>query len=123
MLTDANVFLGHHVSVHRNLRDKCLSVTVRGLVVGHVDSICLADAVFRVRKGGQRRARRTRQRNVHAFVVGTVVNHLEPGGRRLGYNVYEDDEFVDVDTREHVHQADIVYIGPRGLWAQDKETG
>jgi len=99
-------YYGKRVKVYRNLRAgkangfKTYSVLHEGRVVAHVGEIMLSEATFVVRKGGQKRVREQRRKNVHAFVVGTVVRSgmgIEADGKLpavVTYNPYKDDHFM-----------------------------
>jgi len=73
---------GKTVRVYRNLHRKCFSVQTRvgkrWKVTAHVDEIRLRDVSFLVHKGGHKRYLRERRKNVHAFVVGTMVDSVGP---------------------------------------------
>lgn len=64
---------GMKVKVYRNLRNKCLSVQYKGKVIAHVDSISLCGVTFKVSQSARKRVLETKQKNVHAFVCGTVI--------------------------------------------------
>ncbi len=65
--------------VHRNLNRRCWSVLDRGKLREHRQQITLKDTEFRVRPGGHARTLREGQRNVHAFVVGTLSRGISSG--------------------------------------------
>lgn len=79
------------VRVYRNLNNGKLSILhkKRGRVIGYADSVRLLKATYVVLPAGKQRAIRTGQRNVHAFVEGTLVAAKEfrfkEGVPRLGY--------------------------------------
>ena len=55
------------------------SIQTGGRVTHHVHDLTLADVTVTIRPSGQRRARTTGHRNVHAFVTGTVQHTPPPG--------------------------------------------
>lgn len=94
---------GRPVWIYRNLRpgksmnDRAFSVMQDGLVVGHSDYIRVKDAKFVVREGGRQRVLREKRKNVHAFVVGTVIDPMTrcPGRwHPVRYNPYVVHTFV-----------------------------
>jgi len=70
-----NLFLGKRVMVYFNLHKKTFSVTFNGKVIMHADYVKLGDVEFRVRKGGNERVRREKVKNVHAFVIGELLDY------------------------------------------------
>ena len=70
--------MGTRVRVYRNLRNNLLSVQskVKGswLVVGHVESLLLYDAEFKVSEAGRKRVIEQKRKNVHAFVYGELAD-------------------------------------------------
>jgi hypothetical protein len=70
--------IGTRVRVYRNLRNQLLSVqsNIGGswLVVGHVESLLLYDAEFKVSEAGRKRVIEQKRKNVHAFVYGELAD-------------------------------------------------
>lgn len=91
------------VFVYFNLHKKLWSVkalegTQRGRVILHAVDLALADCVFKVSEAGRQRVLRERCKNVHAGVVGTLLDALpEPArcARRITYDPYRFSSFVD----------------------------
>jgi len=100
------------VRVYWNLHRKCWSVqdTKTGLVVLHKDKLAIRMANFVVRKAGQKRVREEGKKNVHAFVVGNLSEHLptldymQDYANEIWYNPYEMDYFENRDTGEEARQ-------------------
>ena len=71
-------FIGTQVRVYRNLRNGLMSVQAKiagsWLVVGHVQSLLLYDAQFRVSQSGRKRVLEQKRKNVHAFVYGELAD-------------------------------------------------
>ena len=103
--------------VYWNLNRRCWSVkdTATGRVVAHADRVVLSEAVFKVSEAGRQRVLLTRQKNVHAGVVGV----LESGSGvrrprcRVRYNPYFHSTFVDMSGRT-VSSAGLVVMEPSG---------
>ena len=126
------------VEVYYNLHRKCLSVrdTSTGLVVKHTHALKLVagkqgyerDIQFKVSAKGRKRVLEERRKNVHAYVVGRVmdlrkVKSLEERKarkpktlRQVTYNPYKYESFVDVKTGEAVHYAKEVFIDGRKVY-------
>lgn len=72
---------GKRVWVYRNLKfgrgvPPLYSVMWKWKVIARVNEILLHDCKFVVRQGGYKRVLKTGRKNVHAFVVGTVLNTI-----------------------------------------------
>lgn len=66
------------VYVYFNLHKKCWSIKAlsgnqKGRVVAHADAVDLKDCTFKVSEAGRQRVVRTKQKNVHAGVVGELM--------------------------------------------------
>jgi hypothetical protein len=114
--------------VYRNLRKKAYSVQniKTRLVVGVHPEVLMYDATFKVSEAGRQRVIREKQKNVHAFVVGTV-SPLGPRGAlvlvpkdrivKVSYNPYKFGHFYATDTGLPVLSADIVCLLEEGVYA------
>jgi hypothetical protein len=112
MLADS--LIGQKVKVYYNLHKHTFSVQKNNLVVLHADYVKLEDVEFRVRQGGMEKVRQEKSKNVHAFVIGTLVDFCdypcddipeEPTGDIVTYNPYKHDSFVYRETDEPVFNA------------------
>lgn len=72
-LVDPGSLVGKRVYVYRNLTKSCWSVMVDGIVRCHAQTVQLRNMKFVVRRSGYERYLRTNRKNVHAFVVGELV--------------------------------------------------
>lgn len=91
---------GKWVAVYYNIRKRCLSVLDPStrLVMGHVDSVYLRGARFKVSEAGRERVRREKRKNVHAYVYGFIRGkHENISLLPLRYNPYENVGFTDPD--------------------------
>ena len=72
------------VKVYYNLQKECLSVvdTRTGRLYCHSHRIELKDAKFHVNENGRQKVRREKRKNVHAYVIGKLVNE----GEHLAYH-------------------------------------
>jgi hypothetical protein len=109
-----SLFIGKKVMVYYNLHKHTFSVTYDGKVIMHADYVKLGDVEFRVRKGGKERVRSEKSKNVHAFVIGKLLDYCEyPCGeiptpssdKIVTYNPYKNDTFVFKNTEEPVYRA------------------
>ena len=109
-----NLFLGKKVMVYYNLHKQTFSVTYDSKVIMHADYVKLGDVEFRVRKGGKERVRSEKSKNVHAFVIGRLLDYCEypcdelpvtDSNRIVIYNPYKHDSFVYKQSEEPIYGA------------------
>jgi hypothetical protein len=109
-----SLFIGKKVMVYYNLHKHTFSVTYDSKVIMHADYVKLGDVEFRVRKGGKERVRSEKSKNVHAFVIGTLLDYCEypcedipspSSDKVVTYNPYKYDTFVFKNTEEPVYRA------------------
>ena len=103
------------VRIYRNLKNDLLSIQdyKTSRILGHCSSAYLVDTTFVVRPGGRRLVLKERQKNVHAFAVGTldwvegfspylgrILSRVKEGGSadiaagtRVRYNPYQMETF------------------------------
>lgn len=124
--------------VYRNLRKggvvysiRALEGDYRGKVIAYASALHMENVYFQVHQSGQVRARREKQRNVHAGLVGDVTWIAEyemrlpndlvtegyermTGGDLVTYNPWRFDTFV------HKHSSEpIVYAKEVNVWFGD----
>ena len=108
------MFIGKKVMVYYNLHKHTFSVRYEGKVVMHADVVKLGDVEFRVRQGGKEKVRDEKSKNVHAFVIGTLLEYCEypcfgipepPSEYVVTYDPYKYDSFVNKFTKEPVYFA------------------
>lgn len=109
--------------VYRNLTRGCWSVRERGRVVAHAQTVTLADAVMVVRPGARARVIRTGNREVHAWIKGTLVPHAGVPARavRFYYRPFLAGHFTDECGRPVVAAASIFFDEDGRAW--HSETG
>ena len=113
--------------VYYNLHKHCWSLMRKGKVIGHCDALVVGNAEFRVRPGGRKRVLEEKRKNVHAFVIGSIVTRFEYDKDEIGttrqvkYNPYKADSFVYADSGEKATQSKLVLMkADRTVWASDK---
>ena len=106
--------IGKKDMVHYNLHKKTFSVQYQGKVVLYADYVKLSNVEFRVREGGKEKVRKEKRKNVHAFVIGTLMDYCEfpcenmppeTNDNVITYNPYEYDSFVKKDSEEPIYKA------------------
>lgn len=75
------------VFVYRNLHQDCWSVKSRetGRVIAHADEVQLSNVEYKVSEAGRQRVLREKSKNVHAGLVGTLVDFDPIGGKMPTY--------------------------------------
>ncbi|MCX4196553.1 hypothetical protein OMR07_14005 [Methylobacterium organophilum] len=109
------------VDAYRNLSRSCFSVRRAGRVVGHVETLVLAGAVFRVSAAGVRRVQARHQREVVAVVRGIPIESgpLPRGAQRVRFCPYRGPDFT-LEDGTPVSAAALVHLMADGTcWAVD----
>jgi hypothetical protein len=96
---------GQQVKVHRNLKNGLWTVLLKDRLVGHLESVNLLNVTFKVRPGGRQRVLDERQKNVHAFAVGTFTAIDSQPATAISYNPYLVDYFFQESDRTPVYAA------------------
>lgn len=124
--TEEVELIGEKVLVYYNLHKHTFSVRYEGKVVLHADYLKLKDVTFKVREGGRQQVINTKQKNVHAFVIGTVEDYIKypatstltAHGDLVTYNPYKYNSFVIKNTEEPIYKAsevEMVNINNKGF--------
>jgi hypothetical protein len=109
-----SLFIGKKVMVYYNLHKHTFSVTYDSKVIMYADYVKLGDVEFRVRQGGKEKVRSEKSKNVHAFVIGKLLEYCEypcdemptpSSDNVVTYNPYKHDTFVFKNTEEPVYYA------------------
>ena len=95
------------VFVYFNLHRKCFSVKAlegvnKGRVIKHAFFVALEDVTFKVSEAGRQRVLKEQRKNVHAGVVGTLVDKYTVGIERVTYNPYKGSNFVLCGTGDPI---------------------
>lgn len=102
------------VMVYYNLNKHTFSVTHNSKVIMYADYVKLKDVEFRVRQGGKEKVRSEKRKNVHAFVIGELVEYTEfpckdiptsSSDKVITYDPYKYDSFVFKNNEEPVFHA------------------
>lgn len=110
---------GEKVYVYRNLHNDMWSVrsVKTKLVLGHSEAVTLTDCEFKVSEKGRQKVLRTKEKHIHAGIVGYYgssntadVNTLTERLTEITYNPYKYDSFVRVETGESVKESPMVYL-------------
>jgi hypothetical protein len=107
-------YRGKNVMVYYNLHKHTFSVTYKSKVILHADYVKLKDVEFRVRGGGKEKVRSDKRKNVHAFVIGKLIDYCEypckdlpeeSSDKVITYDPYKYDSFVYKNDEKPVHSA------------------
>jgi hypothetical protein len=110
------------VYIYRNLNQKGVVYSLRqnGLVVGHTTALNLKNCDFRINKKGQKRVRKEKHKNVHAFIKGLICSNNQRMNYKIQYNPYLNDEFVSPNIIPNglypVYSAKRVLLSERGVY-------
>lgn len=105
------------VEVYWNLKKDCWSVRCRktGIVIQHASSVLIENPRLHVSEAGRQRVLKQQRKNVHAYVIGKLVEadgeKPEGLGRPITYNPYKHDSFVDRLTGDKVESAKMAFCG------------
>ena len=111
---EENDYIGKKVMVYYNLHKHTFSVTYKDRLISHSDYVKLSDVEFRVRQGGRERVLKDKKKNVHSFVIGTLLDYCkypcenlpsEPNSNIVTYNPYKYNSYVVKDTEEPIYSA------------------
>lgn len=101
--------------VYYNPHKKTFSVKHKNKVVTHTDNLVLENVEFRVRQGGRFKVITEGNKNVHAFVIGSlkslsVKNEDLRNHSVITYNPYRWKTFVHKLTEESIYFSDKVFM-------------
>lgn len=107
------------VEAYRNLSRRCFSVRCAGRVVGHVETLALADAEFRVSAAGVRRIQARRAREFVAVVRGipTESSAIPTGAVRVRFCPYLGPSFHLADGTPVTAAALVILAADGSCWA------
>lgn len=114
-----DIQIGETVKVYRNLHTGKISVLgktrVGWRVIQHVDAITLLSANFLVNERGRQEVLRTKQKGVHAFVVGVVgAPPKNLTTCHVTYNPYKYSSFVYKHSEKPIMTAPRVFVEATG---------
>lgn len=99
---------GQRVAIYRNLKNGLISIKDEKLkkVLGYCEEVHLQDVTFKIRNGEQKRAQRMKERNVHAFAIGTLIEAAPESMEDITvtYSPYDNDYFFNRETGEEVKE-------------------
>ncbi|TXN04805.1 hypothetical protein FV219_10505 [Methylobacterium sp. WL122] len=102
--------------VYRNRVRRVWSVCESGLVVAHVDAVCLYDVTFIVSEAARQRALRKGQRAVMAWARGRLIDApLQASSMRVSFDPFAGPSFMIDDWP--IREASLVHFTPTGCWA------
>lgn len=94
-----------YYNLHRHTFSIQHKVDGRWLVRDYADEVTLKDATFKVSEAGRKRVIAEGRKNVHAFVIGTLVDDIPETPVQATYNPYKYSSFVEKETETPIHTA------------------
>ena len=108
------------VHVYRNLHKDLFSIrdSKSMKVIDYQPKVILEGCSFVIQESGRKRALRFKQRNVHAFIKGNLIESISNihDIREITYNYRLYDSFIYRDTLEPITKADIVLCEYPKCW-------
>lgn len=102
---------GQQVKVYRNLKNGLFSVQFGGLLVAHLATVQLVGVTFKVTETARQRVLTQRQKNVHAYAIGTFSSAQQPSATEpISYNPYHAGHFFRVQDQAPIHSATAVVL-------------
>lgn len=110
-------FIGKKVMVYYNLHKHTFSIQYKNKVIIHADYVKLGDVEFRVRQGGKEKVRSKKQKNVHAFAIGNLLDYCNhpcddipnpSSSAVVTYDPYKYNSFVYKETEEPIFSAEVI---------------
>lgn len=117
---------GKSVKVYRNLKYKAqglFSVQFGGLVVAVLETVQLSNVVFKVGEPGRQRVIASRQKNVHAYAIGTFTSAQQPSATvAISYDPYQVGHFFRVEDQAPIHSAAAVVLSKGKAYASPQSS-
>ncbi|QGJ88843.1 hypothetical protein SEA_YECEY3_92 [Mycobacterium phage Yecey3] len=109
-------------NLHRGMWSvKALEGPDKGRVIARHQLVILRNAVGKVSEAGRQRVLRERKKNVHAGLVGDLVQgeavNLAPDARKVTYNPYHFGHFYYTDDRSRFEGTDLAILGHKTVYA------
>lgn len=104
------------VDVYWNLHKKMWSVRHKGLVISHSKTVFVSNVKFVVQPAGNAKVRKTRRKNVHAFIRGELESELMVENmKKVRYNPYEHTSFIRTATKIPIYESSGVLLTSEGV--------
>jgi len=116
---DPNLLINKYVKVYYDITRHMFSVTFGGIVVLNADYVILKNVKFLIGEKGKEKVRSEKQKNVHAYVAGTLLDYCEfpcddipipDTNTVIKYNPYFDETFLIKKTKEPIYTANEVQM-------------
>ncbi|AMS00889.1 hypothetical protein SEA_FAYELY_89 [Mycobacterium phage Fayely] len=109
-------------NLHRGMWSvKALTGPDRGRVIARQQLVILRNASGKVSEAGRQRVLRERRKNVHAGLVGELVQGeavtLAPDSREVTYNPFKYSSFVYRDDETRFEGCDLAILGHKTVYA------
>jgi hypothetical protein len=98
------------VQVYKNLIRGNWSIRANGKVIDHRKECMLANVIFHVGESSRLIVIAKRQRSVHAWATGELVEHVSGVETPITYRPYEGGAFIRRDNGQAIHSAEFVHF-------------
>ena len=124
LFKNRNLQIGDKVSVHLNLHRKDYAITAlegeyKGKVVAYGKNLILEDVTFKIQASIQKRVRKKKVKEVHAWVLGTYSgDHIKRDEIKAEayYNPHIVDGFVDKHTKCPIETAEKMIFDHKNMY-------
>lgn len=124
LFKNRNLQIGDKVSIHLNLHRKDYAITAlegeyKGKVVAYAKQLVLENVTFRIRESIQKKVRKKKVKEVHAWVLGTYSDKkikLDKIAAEAYYNPHIVDAFVDKDTHIPIETAEKMIFDHKNMY-------
>jgi hypothetical protein len=113
------------VKAYWNLRRNCWSIMVKRKVIGYASTLLMRDVTFKVSEKSRQRVISSKQKNVHAFAEGIIVEQdsEKPYSltKMITYNPYRFGYFFDKHSLQKVESNKLIYLGNKLIFGSNEK--
>lgn len=119
---DHNTRVFVYFNLHKHVFSvKALSGPYKGLVVLHSSMLAMKDCEFRVQQAGRLKVIATKCKNVHAGVVGYLIDNVEGCTLGVTYDPYKYESFVERLTLTPIENAAKAFLENKRVYVSNNE--
>lgn len=115
---DREINFSKPVRVYRclNRSGNVYSIKQGAHVVAHTTELTLRNTTFHVGEKGRQRCLKEKQRNVHAWIIGTINDKFVPCDKEIYYNPYKTECFTLKHEKSHIDKSEFVSIWDNSIF-------
>lgn len=113
--------IGLPVQVYKNLHLNCWSIRHKNKIIAHTETLELADCVCHVGQSGRERVLQQKQKNVHAWIRGTLLSFhpmLDDSFKEITYSPYFHKSFIWSDSKFPITLSEHIIFTLTKVWAK-----